>query len=118
MKYPATKREEVVEVLHGKTITDQYRWLENFDAPEVQEWLEEQHEYLDATLSQIPNYKKSTKRILDLLSMGVLTAPRYKKGLLFYQKSTIENQPILFVQKGFDGEPKVLLDPNLLAKEN
>jgi prolyl oligopeptidase len=39
--YPATRRENVAEVLHGVTIADPYRWLEGED-DEVAAWSEQQ----------------------------------------------------------------------------
>lgn len=115
--YPETERKEIIDEIHGKKIIDPYRWLEDFEDPKVQEWLEKQHEYFDSITNQIPNYKISEKRILELLSIGTISAPKLKEGFLFYTKQTTENQPILYVQKGIDGKPKVLINPNELSKE-
>ncbi len=118
MNYPETKREEIDEVLHGITVKDPYRWLENFEDSEVQRWLEKQHEYFEKTMAQIPNYNKSKNRIKDLLSMGFIGVPEKKGDLLFYQKQKEENQPILFVQNEVTNEIQELVNPNTLIKEN
>ncbi|NHJ49227.1 MAG: S9 family peptidase [Asgard group archaeon] len=116
--YPKSDRIEIVDEVHGEKIVDPYRWLEEFENPEVQKWLEKQHEYTDSLLNQIPNYEKSTERVKELLSIGSITAPKVKNSYLFYSKQTTENQPILYVRKGFDGELKVLINPNEISIEN
>ena len=42
-KYPATRKENIVEEIHGVKIEDPYRWLEDASSKEVQEWVEEQN---------------------------------------------------------------------------
>ena len=36
MDIPKTKKENVVEVIHGKEITDSYRWLEDVNNQDTQ----------------------------------------------------------------------------------
>ncbi len=118
MEYPETRREEVIEEIHDVKIVDPYRWLEDFDQPEVQDWIDIQNNNTKELLAKIPNYQGAYDRIKEFLSLGTLTVPSEKEGFIFYQKSTIESQPILYVQKGLNGKPKVLLNPNELSKEN
>ncbi len=115
--YPETERIEIEDKIHDLSIKDPYRWLETFDDPKVQQWLEKQHQYFDSIMNKIPNFKNSVKRILDLLSIGSLSAPIIRNDFIFYTKQTTENQPILYVQKGISGKPEVLIDPNELSKE-
>ncbi len=48
---PQTQVEPVTELLHGVTITDPYRWLEDQDSPVTRNWLEEQTNYTRAYLN-------------------------------------------------------------------
>ncbi|MBN1330448.1 MAG: S9 family peptidase [Candidatus Heimdallarchaeota archaeon] len=118
MNYPETKREENIEVLHGITVKDPYRWLENFDDIDVHNWLNKEHEYYHKTMEQIPNYKKSKNRIKELLSLGFIEVPEKHGNLLFYQKQKTENQPILFIQDDTTKEIRELVNPNKLSQEN
>ncbi len=118
MKYPVTERKEVVDTLHGVEIKDPYRWLENYEDQKVIDWLDKQNQFTKERIERIPNYQKVFEKIKDYLSLGTISVPKEKKGLIFFQKATIESQPILFVQKGKTGEPKILVNPNELSKEN
>ena len=40
---PDTRIETVIDVLHGVEIPDDYRWLEEQDAPETRAWIEDQN---------------------------------------------------------------------------
>ncbi len=37
-----TRADDIVEQLHDKTIRDPYRWLEDENSPEVQQWMTDQ----------------------------------------------------------------------------
>jgi len=118
LKHPETDRIEVVETIHGMEIKDPYRWLENYEDQKVIDWLDKQNQFTKEQIEKIPNYKEVFEKIKDYLSLGTISVPKEKKGLIFFQKATIESQPILYVQKGKKGEPKALVNPNELSKEN
>ncbi|NIW24599.1 MAG: S9 family peptidase, partial [Gammaproteobacteria bacterium] len=44
IKYPKTRKAEIVEDFHGTHVADPYRWLENVDDPEVAQWVDAQNE--------------------------------------------------------------------------
>src|SRR5690242_15956723 len=52
--WPATRTDDLVETLHGKTIRDPYRWLEDEHSPEVQAWMKAQDAYARAELAKLP----------------------------------------------------------------
>ena len=43
--WPATRADDLVEQLHGKTIKDPFRWLEDEKSPEVQAWMTAQDDF-------------------------------------------------------------------------
>jgi prolyl oligopeptidase len=117
--FPNTKRENIVEEIHGKQVSDPYRWLENYTEPEVQKWLKEQHRYTEKVLKQIPNRKDYLQELAQCMALDDIGNPIIKGEKLFYRKRTKdENQPILYTQEGLDGEPKELINPNELSTEN
>ena len=52
--YPQTRRDDVVEVLHGRPIADPYRWLEDPDSAETADWVKRQNEVTEAYLEALP----------------------------------------------------------------
>ena len=53
-RYPETRREEVVDVLHGTSVADPYRWLEDGEADEVRAWTRAQGDYTREVLERAP----------------------------------------------------------------
>ena len=53
--FPETRRDDIVEVLHGTTIPDPYRWLEDPDSAETAEWVKRQNEFTAAYLESLPD---------------------------------------------------------------
>ena len=45
---PASQSQPVVDTLHGVTVTDPYRWLEDQEAPATRDWIARQNAYTDA----------------------------------------------------------------------
>ena len=52
--YPAATKQPVSSKYQGITVTEEYRWLEDFDAPAVKEWNREQNLYTRSYLDAIP----------------------------------------------------------------
>ena len=116
--YPATKKDNVVEKLHGVEVADPYRWLENADSPATKEWTEKQNALTRRTLEKLPGRDKIHDRLSTLLEIGTLGTPAPVKGKYFYTKRDgKQNQAILYVREGLDGKDRVLVDPNALAAD-
>ena len=43
--WPAAKRGNHIEILHHVEVKDPYRWLEDENDPDVQQWMTDQHSY-------------------------------------------------------------------------
>jgi prolyl oligopeptidase len=118
LNYPVTRKVDTVDVYFGVKIADPYRWLENDTSAETASWVKAQNEVSQKYLSSIP-FRNALKdyftNIWDYPKYGV---PFSKKNLYFYFKNDgMQNQSVLYVQKGLDGEPRVLLDPNKLSED-
>ena len=116
---PPTEARPVTDVLHGVSIVDPYRWLEG-DAkgaltPEVTAWTDAQLAYTRQVLDNLPGRKGVEARLRELMEVGSVSAPRMRGNRYFYGKREgNENQSRVFVREGFDGRPRLLLDPNTL----
>ncbi len=114
-----TRVEPVVEEIHGVTVTDPYRWLEDGGNEEVRRWVEAQNGHTRALLDDRPGREAVRSRLTRLLSIGTLGAPAPRNGRYFYtrREGADQNQPILYVRRGLKGEDRVLVDPNRLSQD-
>ena len=55
---PATRKDDVVDTLHGVQIADPYRWLEDQNSPETRAWIEAQDACTAAALDAVPGRAK------------------------------------------------------------
>ena len=54
-------------------------------------------------------------RLDELLAIGAISVPTPARGRYFYQRRDgRQNQPVLYVREGVDGEDRVAVDPNAL----
>ena len=113
--YPPTSGGDEVETLHGESIPDPYRWLEQGDDPRTQAWTASQNALTESLLAAVPARARLRARLDELLSIGALSTPEPVAGRYFYQRRDgRQNQPVLYVREGRDGEDRVLIDPNHL----
>ena len=74
MKLPAVEEQTVEETLHGVTIRDRFRYLEDANDPRTQRFVEEQNAWTRSLLDPLPGRGKIRARLEELLSIGVLGA--------------------------------------------
>jgi prolyl oligopeptidase len=115
---PPTRRDDTVEVCHGVSVADPYRWLEQAETPEVEAFRVEQEKHLRVHLDAQPGRTAIESRLRALFSIGTLSPPVPRGGRYFYEKRTgAQEQPVLYVRQGRDGSDRVLLDPARLAAD-
>jgi len=120
LNYPKTKSVEQVDDFHGTKVNDPFRWLEDDvrNSAEVKAWVEEQNKVTHAYLATIPEREKIRKRLTELWDYEKISAPVFRSGRYFFTRNDgLQNQAVLYVQDGINGTPKVLLDPNTMAKD-
>ncbi len=116
--YPETAKVDQIDVLHGQKIADPYRWLEDLDSAETAEWVAAQNEVTFAYLDEIPVRQKINDRITELFNYERYGMPWKRAGRYFYSKNDgLQNQSVLYVMESLGGDPRVLLNPNLLSAD-
>jgi len=105
-----------VDEYHGVKVTDDYRWLENWDDPEVRAWSEAQNAYARSVLDKLPAVPEIRARLTEL-EMGA-SADYFglirRQSLLFALKNQPPKpQPLLVVLTSADqpGDERIILDP-------
>jgi len=118
IKYPETKKVEVVEDYFGTKVADPYRWLENNDSPEVAAWVEAENKVTFAYLDQIPYRNALKERLTKLFNYPKIGAPsRRGEWFIFSKNDGLQNQSVYYIQKGLDGAAEVVLDPNKFSAD-
>ncbi|HPT83450.1 MAG TPA: prolyl oligopeptidase family serine peptidase [Limnochordia bacterium] len=108
-----TRKVDVIDDFHGTLVADPYRWLENSQEPEVQEWVSRQNELTAQFLSTTDVRQAIKARLQELWDYPRTFLPRQAGPWFFYQyNSGLQNQPILCRQEGLTGQREVVLDPN------
>lgn len=118
IEYPATRVVDQVDDYHGTSVADPYRWLEDDTAAEVGAWVAAQNAVTNGYLEAIPGRDALKARLQALYNYPKYGSPFRRGELYFFSKNDgLQNQSVIYVQKGLDGEPEVLLDPNTFSAD-
>jgi prolyl oligopeptidase len=109
---PFTAIEPVTEVLHGVSIVDPYRWLEDRDSLRTRVWLDQQTQYARAYLDNIPGRHRIHERITEFLAVETYDSLQTVGNRYFFRKRlSDQEQPCIYMREGADGEDQLLIDP-------
>ena len=112
-QYPQTRKIEQTDTYHGTRVADPYRWLEDDTSAETAAWVEAQNKITFPYLDKIPYRDELRARVKQLNDYEKYTAPSRKGPYVFFRKNNgLQNQSVLYIQKGMNGKPEVLIDPN------
>lgn len=114
--YPVTQKTDSVDDYHGVKIADPYRWLEDDHSEATGAWVREQNAVTNAYLEKIP-FRDAIKKRLSTLWNYPKTGVPFREGefYYYYKNDGLQNQSVLYRQKGLNGGPEVFLDPNKLS---
>src|SRR5208283_4676751 len=114
---PATPKRLVTDEYHSVKVTDDYRWLENWDDPAVKQWSAAQNartrDYLDH-LSARPLIKEHVRELVAATSISYHYL-QFRDGVLFANRyQPPQQQPVLVAMRSVDDPAgaKVIFDPN------
>ena len=115
---PPTKTEPVTETIHGVTVTDPYRWLEDSESPATRAWLEAQMKYTEDYLAQVKIRPEVVKRLTDLVRVETYSIPVEREDRFFFKKRLpAENQGSIYVRNGLSGKDERLVDASKLSAD-
>ncbi len=111
---PPTRRDADVEVLHGISVADPYRWLEDGDSAEVAAWVAAHNERTSQALEARPTWGPWHERLSALTALPTVSTAAVRGDTLFVlARAAGADQFALVVQSAVDREApeRVLLDP-------
>lgn len=118
IQYPKTKKIDHVDEYHGVKVNDPYRWLEDNKSNETGKWVEAQNKITEDFLSKIPYRESIKKRLTDVWNYERYSAPsKIGEQYIFSKNDGLQEQSVVYIQKGLDGTPEVFLDPNKLSND-
>lgn len=113
LDYPTTRKEDVVEDYHGLKVTDPYRWLEDDKSEKTKEWVTQQNKVTFSYLDKIPYRADWLKRLEEINNYPKYSSPSRKNDYFYFSKNDgLQNQSVLYRQKGLSGQPELVIDPN------
>ena len=118
LTYPVTQKGNTVDDYFGTKVSDPYRWMEDDKSPETKDWVTAENKITFGYLNQIPYRAKFQSAIEKVFNYPKYSAPARKgEWYYFYKNDGLQNQSVLYRQKGLDGKVEEVIDPNKLSKE-
>lgn len=115
---PPTAVKPVSETLHGVTLTDPYRWLEDAHSPETRAWIAEQMKYTEDYLSQVKIRPAIVQELTKLERVESYTIPVERGNSYFFKKRLPEeNQGSIYMRRGLQGADQRLVDATKLSAD-
>ncbi|MBN2357759.1 S9 family peptidase [candidate division KSB1 bacterium] len=116
--YPETVKVDQVDDYFGTRVADPYRWLEDDTSAATAAWVRAQNAVTMPYLEQIPFREKIKNRLTELFNYPRYSNPFRAGQYYFFSKNDgLQNQSVIYYQKGLDGEPQVFLDPNTFSPD-
>src|SRR5205814_5626224 len=115
---PKAKTEVVEDTLHGHKIADPYRWLENSQAADTQQYVHDELAYTRSILDPLPGRAQTHQRLTQILSIGTIGTPQLGGNFYFYtRREGTQNQPVVFVREGINGKDRTVANVNQLPAD-
>ncbi|MCB9170718.1 MAG: S9 family peptidase [Flavobacteriales bacterium] len=116
LTYPETRKDPSAgDTLFGEWVADPYRWLENDTSAETADWVKRENGVTQEFLKAVPFRDALEKRYSELFDFPKVSAPTKVGDLYFIHKNSgLQNQYVIYVRQGLDGEDKVFIDPNAI----
>ncbi len=118
LDYPATKKDNIIDDYHGVKVADPYRWLEDAESTETQAWVSAQNRLTSDFMTVIPAREQIEQWLTRLWNYPKYSVPvKYQQRYFYFKNDGLQNQFVLYLQQGLNGEPVVVIDPNQLSKD-
>jgi prolyl oligopeptidase len=115
--YPAAAHGDVSDDYHGTRVADPHRWLEKADDPATVAWVDAENRLTRSALDR-PERQTIRARLTELYDYPKIGIPKKAGNRYFFFKNTgLQNQSVYYVQDGWSGTPRALIDPNTMSSD-
>ncbi len=114
LTYPHADRDPVTDVLHGTTVHDPYRWLEQENAERTSAWSAAQDALFQDRAGTWTSRAHWKQRIAELLAGGGISTPTWRGERQFFHRRTGTQQHAVYWTVDPDGTERALIDPKAL----
>lgn len=118
LQYPETRMDDITDTYFGVEVADPFRWLEDDNSEKTKAWVTAQNEVTFGFLDRIPFRSKINDRLTQMWNYERYSTP-WREGdyYFFFKNDGMQNQSVLYVREGLEGEPRVFIDPNQMSEE-
>jgi prolyl oligopeptidase len=118
LQYPETRKTDTVTNYHGTMVPDPYRWLEDDRSEETKQWVTEQNKVTFGYLDKITYRSQWLKRLEEINNYPKYSSPGKKNEYFYFSKNDgLQNQSVIYRQKGLTGKPELVIDPNKFSAD-
>jgi prolyl oligopeptidase len=115
---PQTIKTDQIDTYFGIKVPDPYRWLEDDTSAAVAQWVQEQNKVTFGYLEKISFREKIHKRLEEIYNYPRYSSPSHRgEYYVFAKNDGLQNQSVYYIQKGLQGAPEVLIDPNSFSPD-
>lgn len=116
---PVVDVRPVTDTVGGQQLTDNYRWLEQQQAPDTRAYIKAQSAYTGSYFSQLqPLRQRIVDRLTELQRVDTTNPPYEAGGRFFYTKrEAAANQASIYMRAGLDGAETELIDAGKLSSD-
>ncbi|HSB75508.1 MAG TPA: hypothetical protein VLC12_07660, partial [Terriglobales bacterium] len=116
---PPSRRNEVVDVMHGVSIHDPYRWLEDQNSPETRAWINAQNTYSRSILSKLAGREEISRRLGELMKVDDIQTPIERDGRYFFRRRRADQDLfVIYMRQGAGGKDEILVDPHPMSADH
>src|SRR5258708_23639543 len=113
---PGPRSDVVVDIVHGESVADPYRWLEDGESAETRDWVAAQNAFTRSVLDEVPSRAAIHARLDQLLTTGSVGTPVVRGTRYFYERrGGRQDQPVLVMRDADSADEHVIVDPNALS---
>jgi prolyl oligopeptidase len=104
----------IAETIHGVSVADPYRWLEDRTSTATEHWIGEQRATFDRYLESLGPLNSLRKRVTDFVDVETIDQIGRVQNRYFYRRRDVgQQQGSIFVMDSVDHSERLLVSPSI-----